>query len=136
MSGEAPRVVVDTNVFVGAGFSRGSASAAVVRAVREGRLRMPWTDATRGEVEAVLRRIPPLDWDAFSDLFREGDRVDPAPEEEGLDWVTDDSDRKFAALARVAGAVLVSNDDDFLARRDEAGFVVERPGEYRRRLPG
>ncbi len=131
-----PSVVVDTNVFVGAGFSRRSASAAVVRAVREGRLRMPWTDGTRGEIETVLRKIPPLDWGHFEDLFLPDARVSDAPEEGGLEWIPDLSDRKFAALARSEGAVLVSNDDHFLARRDEAGFPVETPGEFRRRRLG
>ena len=130
------RVVVDTNVFVGAGFSRRSASAAVVGAVRAGRVSMPWSDATRGEVEAVLRKIPPLDWADAADLFRLEDRVEEPPDEGDLDWVGDPDDRKFAALARATGAVLVSNDDDLLARRDEAGFPVETPGEYRRRRLG
>ena len=126
-------VVVDTNVFVGAGFERESAAAEVVRAVGDGRLRMPWTDATRREVRTVLEKIPPLEWSRVEGLFREDDRVADAPDEGGLGWVSDPPDRKFAALARETGAVLVSNDDDLLARREEAGFPVMTSGEYRDR---
>jgi hypothetical protein len=40
-----------------------------------------WNEPTRRETEFVLRRIPPLGWDKFADLFRpEGEftgRVDP-----------------------------------------------------------
>lgn len=127
------RVVIDTSVFVGAGFNRGSAAAEVVEALRDGRLRMPWSDATRGEVKAVLTRIPPLSWEDVRDLFREEDRYDGELDESGLDWVQDESDRKFAALARAADAALVSNDDDFLARRDEASMPVLASREFRDR---
>jgi len=71
----AARVVLDTNVFVGAGFNPESASAELVRQVRDGALRMPWTEATRAEVERILTKIPPLSWDDVRGLFREEDRI-------------------------------------------------------------
>lgn len=123
-------VVIDTNVFVGAGFRPGSASGAVVRAVREGSVRMRWTAANRRETEAVLRRIPPLSWSEVEGIFRAGDEWPGDPDEGGLDWVLDPADRKFAALARAAGAVLVSNDRDVLTHRAEAGVPVLTPREY------
>src|SRR5690242_20609336 len=48
-------VVLDTNVFVAAGFNPGSHSARLVEAVRDGRLRMIWDDTTRAEIEQVMR---------------------------------------------------------------------------------
>lgn len=132
MSDHQP-VVIDTNVFVGAGFEPDSASGEVVQAVRDGRLRMPWTDATRGEVRTILKRIPPLSWSDVEGLFRDEDRVADAPDEGGLGWVEDADDRKFAALARDQDAVLVTNDDDLLGRRSEASFTVFTTGEYRDR---
>ena len=42
-------VVLDTNVFVAAGFNPGSHSARLVEAVRDRRLRMIWDEATREE---------------------------------------------------------------------------------------
>ena len=125
-----PGVVIDTNIFVAAGFKPDSASGRLIRAIREGRVRMPWSDATRAEIRAVLTRIPPLSWTEVEDLFRADERVGGDPDESGLDWVADPSDLKFAAVARVTGAILVSNDDHLLARRAEATFTVLRPGEY------
>ena len=95
---------------------------------------MPWTDATGGEIQRVLDRIPPLSWDDVQSLFRSDERYPVAPGEEGLEWVPDPEDRKFAALARDAGAVLVSSDRHLLARRDEASFTILTPGEYAARL--
>jgi ATP-binding cassette subfamily B protein/subfamily B ATP-binding cassette protein MsbA len=48
------RVVLDTNVFVAAGFNPGSHSA-LVAAVRDGRLRLVWDDATHTEIEDAAR---------------------------------------------------------------------------------
>lgn len=129
------RVVLDTNVLVGAAFNPGSASAEVVGAVRAGRLRMPWTDATREEAERILRAIPPLSWSEMRDLFRDEDRVEEAPDETGLGWIPDPADRKFAALARTAGAALVSSDADLLGDRSLAAFPIVTPGEFRDRGP-
>lgn len=128
------RVVIDTSVFVGAGFNADSGAGATVQAVRDGRLRMPWTEDTRREVKTVLETIPPLDWSDVEGLFRDEDRYDGDPETGGLQWVEDPDDRKFAALARAADAALVSNDDDFLARRDEAGIPVYSSREFADRL--
>jgi len=127
-------VVVDTNVFVGAGFKPASGAGQVIRAVRCGRVRMPWSDATQGEIRAVISRIPPLSWPSIEDLFRAEDRYRGRPDEGGLEWVLDPGDRKFAALARATGAILVSNDDHLLARRDEASITVLTSGEYRERM--
>src|SRR5437870_8190852 len=49
-------VVLDTNVFVAAGFNPGSHSARLVEAVRDGRLSIVWDDATHTEIEHVMRR--------------------------------------------------------------------------------
>lgn len=126
----ANRVVVDTNVFVGAAFNRASASAEVIQWVRDRRVSMPWTDWTFREVRHVLRKIPPISWDAFEDLFRPDDQwPGPLPEED-LEWVSDPEDRKFAALARATEAVLISNDHHLVDRRAEASFTVLTPGEY------
>lgn len=126
-------VVLDTNVFVGAGFNPDSASAEIVRAVRNGRLRMPWTEGTRGEIERILRRIPPLSWAEMEGLFHDEARVAGELDEDGLGWIPDPADRKFAALARRAEAVLVSSDRHLLDDRSQAGFPILTPGEYRAR---
>ncbi|MCW2239625.1 PIN domain-containing protein [Azospirillum canadense] len=62
-------VILDTNVFVAAGFRPQSASGRLVAAIRNGRYRLIWTEATQREGEVVLSRIPRLHWKDVSDLF-------------------------------------------------------------------
>ena len=114
----APAVVLDTNILVAAGFKRGSASAHIVDAVRDGSLRMVWNDATRHETERIIGKIPPLRGLDAGKLFRADDRVALETHPERFAIVKDPDDRKFAALAHAAGATLISNDDHLLSCRD------------------
>jgi uncharacterized protein len=120
-------VVIDTNVFVAAGFNAKSASARIVASIRERRFQLVWNEPTRRETEFVLRRIPHLGWNKFSDLFRpEGEftgRVDP----HDFIFIEDPDDRKFAALAAAAKVPLVTNDHHLLAHRNLTGFDVLTP---------
>ena len=112
------RAILDTNVFVGAGFNRRSASAQLLQAVREGRLVMVWSRATRAETQRILEKIPPLSWGAVADLFdpaNEAPDADPAT----ADFVTDAEDRKFAALSLAEGCPIVTSDDDLLTHADK-----------------
>jgi predicted nucleic acid-binding protein len=123
-------IVVDTNVFVAAGFNPRSASARILAAVREGRLRLIWNEPTRRETELILRRIPRLKWEEVADLFRpEGEFTGPvAPEAFGL--IPDPDDRKFAALSAAANVPLVTNDNHLLAHRNTLGIEVLTPREF------
>jgi len=60
-------VLIDTNVFVAAGFNSKSAAARVFEGVREGRFRLIWNEPTRRETEVIVRRIPRLDWASIAD---------------------------------------------------------------------
>src|SRR5215211_1222060 len=115
--GSQPAAVLDTNVFVGAGFNRSSHSARLVKAVEDGRLRMVWNDATRREVERILRRIPRLSWERVAPLFREEWTYVGETHPEQFDYVPDPADRHFAALADAAGVPLVTSDDHLLQAR-------------------
>ena len=57
-----PGAILDTNVFVAAGFNPASASARLLGAVGAGRRELVWSEATRRETRAVLERIPRLRW--------------------------------------------------------------------------
>jgi predicted nucleic acid-binding protein len=134
----APAVVLDTNVLVAAGFNPRSASAGIVEAVRHGRLRMVWNDATRREIERILQQIPPLRGHPMEPLFRPENHVPAATDAEDFREIPDPDDRKFAALARAAGATLISNDKHLLEGRDRLNLPVLTPGEFRhaqRRVP-
>jgi predicted nucleic acid-binding protein len=122
-------VVLDTNVFVAAGFRPGSASGRLVEAVRSGAARMRWSDATRAETEKILRRIPPLDADPLLELFRAEDRYAGALHPESFEAVPDPEDRKFAALAAATGALLITNDEHLLGV-EHAGFEAIEPGRF------
>ncbi|WP_029007329.1 PIN domain-containing protein [Azospirillum halopraeferens] len=132
---DACRLVVDTNVFVAAGFKPHSAAAAVLAAVRDGRARLVWDAPTQAETRAVLTRIPRLDWDAVRPLFRPEDAFPDPTDPASFTVVEDPGDRKFAALAAAAGAVLVTNDADLLSCRDAIGVRVLTPREALADLP-
>jgi predicted nucleic acid-binding protein len=128
MSG--PAVVLDTNVLVAAGFNPRSASARIVDAVKRGELRMVWNDATRREIERIVRKIPPLRAKAVTPLFRPEDRATVPTHPERFAEIPDPDDRKFAALAEATGAVLISNDEHLLGHRDRMNLTVVTPSEF------
>jgi uncharacterized protein len=126
-------VVLDTNVFVAAGFNPGSHSARIVEAVRDGRLRMIWDDATREETEHVMRQIPPLSSTRIADLFRAEHRFGGSTHPGAYGFVPDPADRKFAALAEAARAPLVTSDAGLLNARARMAVRVLKPSEFARR---
>jgi predicted nucleic acid-binding protein len=123
-------VVLDTNIFVGAGFKPGSASGRIVEAVKNGSVRMVWNDATRREIEHIVHRIPPLRSYSIGGLFRPEDRVTGETHPERFAEVPDPDDRKFAALAEAAGATLITNDEHLLQARGHPGLRVMTPGAF------
>jgi uncharacterized protein len=129
-------VVLDTNIFVAAGFNRGSRSAQLLKLLRQGRLRLVWNQATRQETRLVVEKIPPLDWEEIAGLFSsETEFLEPtSPDTYSI--ITDPDDRKFAALAAAAGAYLVSNDDHLLSVREELDLQVCTPAELFERIEG
>jgi predicted nucleic acid-binding protein len=127
---ERPLVVLDTNVFVGAGFNPRSASRRLLDAARRGEARMAWNAATRREIEHVLRRIPPLRAYPVADLFRPAARFRGRTRPERFAGVPDPDDRKFAALAHAAGAVLVTSDEHLLGAPARLGLRVMTPGAF------
>ena len=115
-------IVIDTNVFVGAGFNPRSASARVLAAVRQGRFQLIWNKPTQRETEMILRRIPRLDWERVAILFQpEGEFTGPV-DPDAFVLVRDRDDRKFAALSAAAKRPLVTNDHHLLADRNIIGI--------------
>lgn len=125
-----PAVVLDTNVLVAAGFKRSGAAARIVAAIRRGDCRLVWNDATRRENEAVLRRIPPLDWNEFSSLFGPAGKFQGETGPDQFGQIQDPEDRKFAALAAAAGATVISADAHLLSCRDELPIAVLTAREF------
>jgi predicted nucleic acid-binding protein len=127
-------VVLDTNVFVAAGFNPDSHSAWLVEAVRDGRLRMVWDDSTRAEIESVMRQIKRLSWTRIADLFRSEDRFGGATHPEAFGFVPDPADCKFAALADAVQAPLVTSDAGLLNACGQMAVRVLKPSEFVRRF--
>ncbi len=123
-------VVLDTNVFVAAGFKPGSRAAAILREIEQGRLELIWNRDTRRETEVIVRRIPHLRWERFAPLFREESEYTGAVEPEAFRYVEDPDDRKFAALSAATGAALITSDDHLLAHRGRAGIRIRTPAEF------
>lgn len=122
--------MLDTNVFVAAGFNPGSHSARLIAAVRDGRLRVVWDDATRQEIEHVMRQIPRLSWTRVADLFRSEDRFPGATNPQDFSFVPDPADRKFAALAEAVQAPLVTSDAGLLQAAGQMAVPVLKPSEF------
>ncbi len=125
-----PPIIADTNLFVAAGFNKGSASRRMVDALGEGRLLQVWDEATRRETVGVVDKIPPLDAGVVEPLFREEGRYVGPVSEEGLELIGDVSDRKFAALARACGVILITSDSDFLEVRDGLDIAIWTPSQF------
>lgn len=122
-------VVLDTNIFIAAAFNRGSYSARIIQAIRERQLQLCWNEQTRRETEQLLRKIPRLSWDDFSSLFREN--CDQGKTDlEQFSFVADLEDRKFAALAEAAGAILITQDQDLLSVRSLTHVPILTPREF------
>jgi predicted nucleic acid-binding protein len=129
-SPDLPAAILDTNVFVAAGFNPRSASRQIVRQVRLGQLRMIWNEETRREIRYILEKIPPLSWAQVAELFRPENRFAGPTRPEAFGYIADPEDRKFAALAEATGAVLVTQDDHLLAHRHQEALRIVRPGEF------
>lgn len=125
-----PRVVLDTNVFVAAGFNPRSAAARIVEAVKRGQVRMVWNDATRREIEHILGKIPPLRAYPVAEFFRPADRFTAPTHPEQFAAIPDPDDRKFAALGHAASAIVISNDKHLLQYRDGLEVMVFTPSAF------
>ena len=123
-------VVLDTNVLVAASCNPRSASAHIVEAVKQGQLRMVWSAATRREIERIMAQIPPLRAHAVAELFRPADRFTAATHPERFTAIPDPDDRKFAALAHAAGAILISNDAHLLRYGKCLDLTALTPGAF------
>jgi uncharacterized protein len=123
------RCILDTNIFVAAGFNPNSHSARLVEAVRSGRVELVWNETTRTETRKILNQIPPLRWQQFAGLFTIETRYDGSATSENFSQVADPDDRKFAALAAATGAVLVTNDDHLLSARGTLNISIKTPAE-------
>ena len=130
MTVSRPIVVIDTNVFVAAGFNPKSSSGWILEQVRDDRLRLVWNEETRRETLHILSKIPHLSREKIAPLFRAEHFLEAATHPERFNYIGDPDDRKFAALAEVASAVLITSDDDLLSQRHQTQLDILTPSEF------
>lgn len=123
-------VVLDTNIFVAAGFKSSCRSAQIIEQVRSGDLRMLWSEETLRETEFIVCKIPPLRWDKFSNLFLLENCYSGPLFPEHFPQISDRTDIKFAALAEATGATLITMDRDFLSVRETLEIAIMTPYEF------
>ena len=97
---------------------------------------MVWNEDTRRETRHILEKIPPLSWPSVAPLFRDDNRFDGPTNPEKFSHIPDADDRKFAALAEAAGAIIVTNDEHLLQGRDRANIEILTPDEFSSRIRG
>lgn len=128
-------VVLDTNVFVAAGFKPESDSAKILQQIRDGSLRLVWNQETYRETQHILLKIPPLSWTSIANLFQEENHYRGPTYPESFLHVPDPEDRKFAALAVQVGVVLISLDRHLLAGREQSPVPILTPSEFVQQSP-
>lgn len=124
------RIVLDTNVLVAACFNRSSASAHLVDQIRDGQLRLVWDEATREESEHILRKIPPLSWEAVADLYQAAFQYHGPTDPGAFRFVPDADDRKFAALAAATDATLLTMDAHLLSQQHRMEIAIQTPAAF------
>ena len=132
---DAPAVVLDTNLFIAAYWNKGSASAEITEACREGRARLYFTQQIRRELFHILGNIKAHERyrQEVNDALDRGTEI-AAPGE--LHVVAEDpDDDKFLECARIANAdYLVTNDDHLLRIGEFERTKIVKPSEFRRIL--
>ncbi len=126
----AARVVLDTNVLVGAAYAEGSASRRIVEACLRGELAAVVSPALRREYELILRqavRVRGYD-EALRRLLAGAEVVEPAAAPRVVP--EDPDDDKLVAAAVAAGTVLVTNDRHLLGLDLHGGVRIVRPAEF------
>ncbi|HUV05526.1 MAG TPA: putative toxin-antitoxin system toxin component, PIN family [Armatimonadota bacterium] len=128
-------VVLDTNLFVAAFWNRRSASADILRACLERRVRLFYTRQIRSELYLILRNIRAPDYyrRQVEDILEQGTELLSAG---GLSVVSEDpDDDKFLECARLARAdYLVTSDGHLLRLKRFDGTGIVKPSEFRRIL--
>ncbi|QDT14373.1 putative toxin-antitoxin system toxin component, PIN family [Alienimonas californiensis] len=132
-----PRLILDTNLLVGAAYAPGSSSGRLLAAATAGTVRLIVSPATFAEYRFIVPRAVrrPGGVERVLAALRRAEAVVPTAEENAAArGVSEDpDDDKFLALAAAAGAdALLSNDRHLLDVGEYAGVPIRRPGAWTR----
>ena len=124
------RVVIDTNILIGAAYNEGSDSARVVERCRDGRLVAVVSAALVSEyryiVPRAVRKGDPCAW--LDEFLRHAEMVVPAATPRILSFDPSD-DMLFHAAKAGEAAYVVTNDRPVLQVRSHEGVRTVRPGQ-------
>jgi len=128
------RILIDTNVLVGAAYNSNSASRKIVSAVEAGTLQLIVSPAIVREYKAVLPKAIHSQ-DAGRWVWQAIDRAESVTPSDVPSVTEDRSDDKFlaAALAGKAEAI-VTSDEHLLAVHPYARIAILQPTEFWKRL--
>jgi len=110
-------IVLDTNIFIAAGFRQSNGAARIFDMVHDGKLKFIWNGEIRNEIVGTINKIPGFPGEKFLRLFRKENEFKGKTFPEKYTLVSDPSDRKFIALAKEVKAILITNDDHLLSKR-------------------
>jgi len=126
-----PRVVLDTNLLIAAGYSASSASRQIVEACLQGELTAILSPAVRREYEQLLRQALRRD-DYRKKLQQLLDRAEVVEPSDTPRVVPEDPDDDKLLAAAVAGNadMLISNDQHLLQLGGYPGVRIMTPREF------
>lgn len=135
MPTEPVTVLLDTNVFLAAYWNPGSASARVIRACIEGRVRAVYTEPVQREAQRMLRQVKVsqdyLEW--LEEFWERAAKVDPVAVDDVA--IDDPDDRKFLEAAAGGEVDFLATNDDHLLRIGYLGRTeILTPGSLARLL--
>src|SRR5262245_25591165 len=131
------RIVLDTNVLVGAAYAAGSASRRILDACLGGEFIAVLSPALRGEYEHILvRAVRVRDYDEpLRKVLEQAEVVEPAQTPRAVP--EDPADDKLVAVALAAGAdAIITNDRHLLALNPHGPVRVLRPAAFVRLFLG
>ena len=125
------KIVIDTNLFVAGYFNKDSASAKILKMVKERKLQMLWTEEIKEEVERIIENIKAKKkfQREIQKIFREENKVEPRFRIKEIK--EDPEDNKFLECAYFGKAeVIISSDRHLLSLGEFQGTPIYTPKTF------
>jgi hypothetical protein len=125
------KIVVDTNLFVAGYFNKESASAKILKMIKESKIQILWTEKIKKEVEKVIRDIKAGErfQKEIKKIFREENKVKPKFRIREIKG--DPEDNKFLEAAYFGKAeAIISNDQHLLNLKEFQNIPIFTPKNF------
>lgn len=125
------KVIVDTNIFVGANWAKGSASYRIIEALQKDKLKLIYSDDIYRENRLILgkAKIRKEFNESVEEIFKKGIKVTPKLK---IKMIKDDpDDDKYLSCAKESNAkYIISNDKHLLDIRKFGKTKIIRSSEF------